>query len=101
MNKIIALLLAAVLAVAFSCHTEDEPAAVQVSDEALSQIKALGFSTQNVKRLEDGYLVEGDIVLHDHDLTRGKNKSILRIADTEQYRTTNLVSTPRLITVSV
>jgi hypothetical protein len=103
MNKrICSLLTAAVLVIVFSCQTEDAGLAPnEVSDDALAQIKALGFSTHHVQRLEDGYLVEGDIVLHDHDFERGSNITTLRIARSEQYRTTNLVSAPRVITISV
>jgi len=103
MKKKISFGLVIVLSIAFSCQTEDQnaPSGI-VSEAALSQIKGLGFNAQNVQRLEDGaYLVEGDIVLHDNDFERGINKSTLRVAQAQQYRTTNLVSTPRLIKVSV
>jgi hypothetical protein len=93
--------IAVMLAVAFSCQKdESDLAAVPVSDAVLTQIGKLGFSTHDVKRLDDGYLVEGDIVLHSNAFSRGINKQILRIAESEQYRTTNLV-TPRLIKISV
>jgi hypothetical protein len=101
-KRILSFVVVTMLAVAFSCQTEDEKVVNTVSEAALSQIKALGFSAQNVQRLEDGaYLVEGDIILHDHDFERGIAKSSLRVAQSEQYRTTNLVSTPRVIKVSV
>lgn len=90
------------LVVAFSCQQEDENlAGKKVSEAALTEIRGLGFSTQNVQIVEDGYLVEGDIVLNFKDLKRGVNRNILRIAETEQYRTTNLVAAPQVITVSV
>lgn len=102
MNKrISSLLTAAVLTIVFSCQTDEGMTPDEVSADALASIKALGFSTHNVQRLDDGYLVEGDIVLHDHDFGRGDNKTTLRVAQSEQYRTTNLVSTPRVITISV
>jgi hypothetical protein len=100
MKKI--LCMAALLVAAFSCQKEQENlVSAPVSKEVLNQISALGFSTQNVIRLEDGYLVEGDIVLNDRDFSRAVNKRILRIAESEQYRTTNLVTTPRVIKISV
>jgi len=75
-----------------------------ISTETLGKIKALGFSDQNVRMADEGegYLVEGDIVLTD-DLLNGVNdQKLLRIANTEQYRTTNLVTgLPRTITVKV
>lgn len=72
----------------------------QVPDEVLSQITAMGFSTRNVQRVEDGWLVEGDITLRESDLRSTPNGPTLRIAEVEQYRTFNLVSGPRTITVS-
>lgn len=96
------LYVAALLFVAFSCQKEEEtPVSASVSDAVLTQISGLGFSTQHVIRLADGYLVEGDIVLNDRDFLRGINKTILRIAETEQYRTNNLVGAPSVIKISV
>jgi hypothetical protein len=101
-TKIYRIAIILLFVTAFSCQKEEDPfSPEEVSQTALDEIKALGFSTHNVKRLPDGYLVEGDIVLHDHDFQRGVNKSTLRVAETEQYRTTNLVSAPRVIKISV
>lgn len=101
-KKLLAMFAMAMVGIILSCQTEDEPVKQnEVSQDALAQIKNLGFSTQNVQRLEDGYLVEGDIILHDHDFSRGINKSTVSVAESEQYRTTNLVSTPRTIKISV
>lgn len=73
-----------------------------ISDQTLAQIKALGFSNQNVRKVEDGYLVEDDIVLSDELLNGVNDQKLLRIANTEQYRTTNLVTgLPRTITIKV
>jgi predicted Zn-dependent protease len=101
MNKRI-LCMGVMLVVAFSCQKEDENlAGTAISGSELSQISKLGFSTTNVQRLQEGYLVEGDIVLNKNDFARGINRKILRIAESEQYRTTNLVAAPRLIKVTV
>jgi hypothetical protein len=73
-----------------------------ISAETLSSIAALGFSTSDVRKQGDGYLVEGDILLTKENLSETTTSSYLRIAETEQYRTTNLVKKlPRTITVSV
>lgn len=106
MNKrILSLATVIALSVAFACQTEDDfgtPATGDISNEALNNIAKLGFSTQNVQRLEDGaYLVEGDIILHEKDFQNGAQRSLVQIANTEQYRTTNLVAAPRNITISV
>lgn len=74
----------------------------QISQETLSKIKDLGFATSNVRKVNEGYLVEGDIVLTDDLLNSTPDQSLLRIANNEQYRTTNLVThLPRTITVTV
>jgi hypothetical protein len=87
---------------AFSCQKEDDNLiGKSVSREVLTEISKLGFSTENVVRLDDGYLVEGDIVLNVNDFARGIHKRTLRIASTEQYRTNNLVAAPMVIKISV
>jgi len=72
-----------------------------VSDATLAQIKALGFSTKDVKKHEDGYLVEGDMVLTQEMLNSSPDRKELRIAEVEQYHTFNLVNKPQAITVSL
>src|SRR4051812_11051714 len=73
-----------------------------ISQATLAKINELGFGTSNVQKVEEGYLVEGDIVLTDELLNSSPDQSLLRIANNEQYRTTNLVKgLPRTITVSV
>lgn len=68
----------------------------------MNSVKALGFSTQNMYASEGGYIVEGDIFLSSSDLGRSHNGTILRVGQSEQYRTTNLVTgLPRVITISV
>jgi len=90
---------------AVSCKKQSNTTDVSqeaISAQTLAQIKALGFSDQNVRRDEDGYLVEDDIVLTDELLSGVNNQSLLRIAATEQYRTTNLVTAlPRTVTIKV
>lgn len=97
--------VACVAAVAFVGCKKDakSPATPEgVSSATLSQIKSLGFSTENVRKMDGGYLVEGDILLTDENLNSNSTSPTLRIAETEQYRTTNLVKgLPRTITVMV
>ena len=74
----------------------------EISQTTLSKIKDLGFGTNNVRKVDEGYLVEGDIVLTEELLNSTPDQSLLRIANNEQYRTTNLVThLPRTITVAV
>lgn len=87
-----------------SCKRENITSSDQdaVSPEILQQIAAQGFSTENVRKVDNGYLVEGDIILTSNNLTEVSTSPTLLIANEEQYRTTNLVKNlPRTITVSV
>ena len=105
MKKFITLLAGACLLVFMfeACKKEVKVAAPEeVSQETLSKIAALGFGTQNVQRIDEGYLIEGDIVLTEDDLHGQSSSPTLLIAQEEQYRTNNLVTgLPRTITVSV
>ncbi len=100
------MLLAGVLftaAIITSCQ-EDNSATTDnlVSKEVLARIWELGYNNENVQKIEEGYLVEGDIILTEENLLDHSDHTTLRIAETEQYRTTNLVTgVPRVITVSM
>ncbi len=74
-----------------------------ISSDVVQKISKLGFSTHDIKKDEDGgYIVEGDILLHDHDLDRVLDGKVLRVAEAEQYHTTLLVTgSPRVITISI
>lgn len=99
-------LMAGASACIVSCKKESAPATTTnqagVSQATLDQISALGFSTADVRKVDGGYLVEGDILLSQKDLTTKVNSPFLRTAKEEQYRTRNLVTgLPRVITVRV
>jgi hypothetical protein len=64
----------------------------EIPEATLSQIKALGFSTEGAQRVEGGYLVEGDIILNDASLAANPSSPNMVIAKEEQYRTFNTVS---------
>src|SRR5687768_7790479 len=88
------LMLGALVATfGFSSCQQDEEVTIQteVSQEALTQIAALGFYNKNVLKVDGGYVVEGDIFLSESDLTSAHNTKALRVGESEQYRTTNLV----------
>ncbi len=73
-----------------------------VSESVLAQIKNLGFNAEGVQKIDEGYLVEGDIVLSSEFLKSRNDEQVLRIAEFEQYHTSNLVKNlPRTITISV
>lgn len=80
--------------------TEEQPAAIPQA--VLNQISSLGFSTADVHRSGADYIVEGDIRLTAEDLSKGFSGPVLRVANTEQYRTTRVVTgLPRVIRVKV
>jgi len=90
-------------AVAFtSCKKDDSMAGgEEISSATLSKISSHGFGTSNVQKVEDGYLVEGDIILTENYLNSVPGGNHLRIAENEQYRTTNLVNGPRTIRIGL
>ena len=76
--------------VMLSCQKSktDATSANDISAETIAKIQALGFSTDQVAKVSNGYRVEGDIVLTNELLNKGESSSKdLRIATTEQYRT--------------
>lgn len=86
-----------------SCQDDNSVAADKlVSKQVLDQIWNLGYSNENVQKIDEGYLVEGDIILTEEDLLGEGDYTTIRIAQTEQYRTTNLITgLPRVFTVSL
>ncbi|MBS1664855.1 MAG: protease [Bacteroidetes bacterium] len=105
MRKLVSCVLIFAALITNSCSkrtastTQDQNS---ISDATLARISALGFSNQNVHKTDAGYLVEDDIVLTDELLNSVPEQKLMRIANTEQYRTTNLVKNlPRVITIKV
>jgi len=105
MRSTLRLMLCALLfgTVLNSCQEDNSAVSEKlVSQAVLDQIWNLGFDNRNVQKIEEGYLVEGDIILTEADLHDHAEHITLRIAETEQYRTTNLVTGGvRTITVSI
>ncbi|MBB6499620.1 M57 family metalloprotease [Pedobacter cryoconitis] len=91
----------------FGCQKKDAATTTgsnqnEISATTKAQITALGFSTENARKVNGGYLVENDILLSEANLTEKSSSPNLTIASTEQYRTTNVVKAlPRVITISV
>lgn len=105
-NNLLAFALIGALSVSlFACTKKDAVETTnndEISQNTLAKISALGFSTENARKVDGGYLVEGDILLTEANFTSTAKGNNLNIAETEQYRTTNLVTNlPRVITVSV
>lgn len=89
----------------FSCKKDQvqEQSKKEITQDVIAQIRDMGFSTQDVRRVDDGYVVEGDIFLSDGSFKEKANGRKVVIAKTEQYQTWNIIATSghRQITVSV
>jgi hypothetical protein len=103
MRKISFVLATALLSIVlFNSCKKSESDTKEISKDVLTQIEALGFSTQGAVKHEDGYLVEGDIILTEENLSGMPTSNEIVYANAEHYRTTNLVTgLPRTITISV
>jgi hypothetical protein len=101
MLKPFTFLLIAVFAIT-SCKKEAKQTAQnEISQETLAKISNHGFGTSDVQKVDEGYLVEGDIILTEDFLNSAPGGNFLRIAENEQYRATLLVTgLPRDITIS-
>ena len=97
------MIAALCLAVGFTACKKDGKIVNQneISETTLSQIKALGFNTQGAQKTPGGYLVEGDIVLTEAELSEVPTSPELVIAQEEHYRTNNLVNTSTYATIKV
>ncbi len=81
---------------------EQQPQQEEVSQQVKDKIFRLGFTSSTAQKIDEGYLVEGDIVITDEELDRMPETQFLRVGDEEQYRTFNLVTgLPRNITIRV
>lgn len=91
-----------------SCSNEQSEVSTNAEDlsEVAAELRALGFNTDNLfastLQGKDGFVVEGDIFLTREQIA-GMSPAISvdngNVPNTEHYRTNNLVSTPRTITV--
>lgn len=107
LTKLSSAVLMAVVFFTFSCQQKEQnntPTPEKVPAEVLTQIKAMGFSTKDVLKAKDGYIVENDIFIPTRRLgEKAERRVLLRAGQEEQYRTTNIVNTNggRLIKVYI
>ncbi len=105
MNKLKIGAIAFALITVWSCERESltpQPELEEVSTEVIAKLSEAGFNTVNfdVKKLENGYIVEKDILLTEDQIDNLVSKK--GIASVEHYSTDNLVTgTPRTINVFV
>lgn len=101
MRKMLALIALACLILP-ACKKETQKVQQEeISGDVKDKIFALGFSPGNIQLHPEGYLVEGDIVITPEQLNSLPGRQLLRIGETEQYHTFNLVTAPRVITISI
>lgn len=85
-----------------SCKKETRAHSSEIPEAVKKKVFALGFSAENIRKTEKGYLVEGDIVLSEASLDQPSRSQFLSIAGNEQYRTSNLITAlPKVITISL
>jgi hypothetical protein len=69
---------------------------MQATEDPLAAVKATirlqGFNVADLKKMDGGYLVEGDIFYTEENLRAGLDNTM--VPATEQYRTANIVSLP-------
>jgi hypothetical protein len=88
-----------------SCSNEEELAPNPenaISQATLAKFENLGFNPNDIVRQGENFLVGGDIVVTPEafaEMVNAKPISVPGVADAEQYRTWNLVSSPRTIRV--
>ncbi len=83
-------------------ETTQPVAQPEVSTAVKAKVRAMGFSTYKIQRVDDGYIVENDIFLDEKQLDAAQRKMALRVGNAEQYHTTSLVNNlPRVIRISV
>lgn len=110
----IAMAIVAVFCIAPSCSDQDvkpETTSDVIADDVRAQFKKLGFDVSDMrlisgenpltgKSTRKNYLLEGDIVITPENLEAMLQSDVRHTgAVGEQYRTTNLVSSPRTISV--
>jgi Dual-action HEIGH metallo-peptidase len=99
--RMLAILCIASLTIIGCKKNSLQPQQDEISQDVLTQIHNIGFSNTNVQKVDEGYLVEGDIILTQNDFRSTTPVTLIRVNE-EQYRTTNLVkSLPRVITVAL
>lgn len=98
MKKLLAFAAFAVLLFGLNgCAKKDASNLVTAIDQEISQdikakINTLGFTADDAYATDGGYIVEGDIFLSDEDLSKIDPIQMLVVGNSEQYRTTNLVT---------
>jgi len=98
----LALLVLGGIVTLAACKKDANTAEEEISQAVKDQVYAAGFGTDNIQKIDEGYLVEGDIILTPEYLNSSPANQTLRAGTVEQYHTTNLVTgLPRAISLSL
>lgn len=73
----------------------------ELAPNELAEIRNAGFGTDGARKVSEGYLVEGDIILTAENLQVKPSSPNMTIAQEEQYRTFNLVNTTNYPVIKV
>lgn len=84
-----------------ACTKEVKEAEDEISPATLAKIENMGFSTYEAKKVDGGYLVEGDILLTEENLLNVSNSPRVIIGQEEQYRTTNTINLTNHSTIQI
>ena len=110
---VIALSIIAIFVIVPSCSEQEAAPAVsaEISDATLTKFRNLGFDVSDIRLVpadnpfmkksgRKNHLLEGDIEITPDNLEAMHKSSVFHVGPVgEQYRTTNLVSSPQTITV--
>jgi hypothetical protein len=102
MKKMYASCCVAMLFAALSCNEQEAAKSNEVPSDVVAKLTAAGFDTsEGLSRYKNGYMVEYDVFLTDHDIEElAAPVSVSSEAEDEHYRTWNIVTgTPRTIYV--
>jgi len=101
-KKTLAVLFLGGMVALTACKKDTKVAEDEISQAVKDQIYSIGFGTSNIQKVDEGYLVEGDIILTPEYLNSNPTRLLLRTASEEQYHTTNLVTgVPRTIKIAL
>jgi len=63
LKTLLVIMIATVTITSCKKEIKEDVANSEISESALSKISEHGFGTSNVQKVDEGYLVEGDIIL--------------------------------------
>ncbi len=75
----------------YSCQKESLTQVQEIPQKVIDQLTKMGFNPDGIELTDEGYRIERDIIITDEFLATAGNET--RVPGTEQYSTTNLVST--------